>query len=62
MGWREVMMKTPYRLQTDDDADSREETWARVLKANYGEAAQEPLPDRLRELLEQLDDAEARDR
>jgi hypothetical protein len=44
------------------DDDTREETWARVLKAGYGEVAQEPMPDRFRELLEQLEDAEARDR
>jgi hypothetical protein len=54
-------MRTPYGLKYDGD-DSREETWARVLKAGYGEVAQEPMPDRFRELLEQLEDAEPRNR
>ena len=50
-----------YRLKYGDD-DTREETWARVLKVGYGEFAQEHMPDRFRELLERLDDAESRDR
>ncbi len=50
-----------YGLKYSDD-DTREETWARVLKARYGEVAQEPMPDRFRELLERLEDAEERDR
>jgi ADP-heptose:LPS heptosyltransferase len=54
-------MRSPYRSRHDDD-DSREATWARVLKANYDEAVQEPMPDRFRELLEQLKDAESRKR
>jgi hypothetical protein len=45
-----------------DDTDTREETWARALKVGYGEVAQEPMPDRLRKLLERLEDAELRDR
>jgi hypothetical protein len=49
-------------LELPHDEDSREETWARVLKACYGAAAQEPVPDRFRELLEELDDAESRGR
>lgn len=48
-------------LRHDDD-DTREETWARVLKAGYGEVAQEPMPDRFRELLERLEDAESHKR
>lgn len=48
-----------YAIQQDDD-DTREETWARVLRAGYGEVAQEQMPDRFRELLERLERAEAR--
>jgi hypothetical protein len=44
-----------------DDGDTREETWARALKVGYGEVARDPMPDRLRKLLERLDDAESRD-
>ena len=50
-----------FRLQYDD-ADTREKTWARVLRARFGEVAKEPMPDRFRELLEQLEDAESPDR
>jgi hypothetical protein len=50
-----------YGLKYSDD-DTRKETWARVLKAGYGEVAQEPMPNRFRKLLERLEDAESRDR
>jgi hypothetical protein len=45
-----------------DDTDTREETWARALKVGYGEVAQEPMPDKLRKLLERLEEVESRDR
>jgi hypothetical protein len=45
-----------------DDTDTREETWARALKVGYSEVAQEPMPDRIRKLLERLEDAELRHR
>jgi hypothetical protein len=48
--------------QKYDDRDIPEETWARALKAGYGEVAHEPMPGRFRELLERLDDAERDDR
>lgn len=51
------MMKTAGR-QYDDD--SREAAWARALKSRYDDVVQELLPDRFREPLEQLDDAERR--
>jgi len=54
-------MTMGYGLKYGND-DTREETWARVLKARYGEVAQEQMPDRFRELLEQLEDAESRKR
>lgn len=54
-------MTMGYGLKYGDD-DTREETWARVLKARYREVAQEPMPDRFRELLERLQDVESRDR
>jgi hypothetical protein len=60
-GIREAKMRAPYGRQHDGD-DSREATWARVLKANYDEAVQGPMPDRIRELLDQLKDAESRKR
>ena len=44
------------------DDDNQEETWARVLKAGFGKVTQEQMPDRFRELLEQLEDAEERKR
>jgi hypothetical protein len=44
------------------DDDTCKETWARVLKAEYGEVAQEPMPNRFRELLDRLEDAESHDR
>ena len=50
-----------YRQQYDD-RDTPEETWARALKVGYDEVAQEPMPGRFRELLEQLEKAEKRDR
>ncbi len=50
-----------YGLKHSDD-DTRGETWARVLKAGYGEVAQESMPNRFLELLERLEDAESRDR
>jgi hypothetical protein len=61
-GIREAKMRSPYRSRHDDDDDSRQATWARVLKANYDESVQEPMPDRFRELLEQLKEAESRKR
>ena len=54
-------MTMGYGLKYGDD-DTREETWARVLRARYGEVAQEQMPERFRELLERLEDAELRDR
>ena len=54
-------MRTQNGLQYDGD-ERREAVWARVLKTRYGEVAQEPMPDRFRELLEQLEDAESRHR
>lgn len=42
--------------------DTPEETWARALKVGYDEVAQEPMPNRFRELLEQLEKAESRNR
>jgi hypothetical protein len=46
-----------YGLRYDDD-ETREETWARALRAGYGEVAQQQMPDRFRKLLEQLKEAE----
>lgn len=54
-------MKTPHKWNYGSD-DSREAVWSRVLKTNYDEVVQEPVPDRFRELLEQLEDAESRER
>lgn len=42
--------------------DSREAVSSRVLKTNYDEVMQEPVPDRFRELLDRLDEAESRKR
>ena len=53
-------MRTQDGLHYDDDR--REAVWARVLRIRYGEVAREPIPDRFRELLERLEDAESRDR
>ena len=50
-----------YGVEHNGD-DTRNETWARVLKARYSEVAHEPMPDRFRELLERLQDTESRDR
>ena len=50
-----------YRHRYDVD-DTREETWARALKVGYGEVTQEPMPDRLRKLLERLEDMDSKDR
>ena len=49
-----------YGVQYEGD-ETPKETWARVLKAGYGEVAQEPMPDRFRELLERLQETESRD-
>lgn len=54
-------MKTRNGLHYDDD-ERREAVWARVLKSRYGEVAQQPMPDRFRELLDLLEDAETRER
>ena len=43
------------------DGDTPQATWARALKVGYDELAQEQMPDRFRELLDRLEDAE-RDR
>lgn len=58
---REAKMRTQNGLKCVGE-DRREAVWARVLKTRYGEVVQEPMPDRFRELLEQLEDAELRDR
>lgn len=50
-----------YGLKSGDD-DTCKETWERVLKAGYGEVAREPMPNRFRELLHRLEDAESHDR
>lgn len=47
-----------YRQKYDDGDTPPEKTWARALKVGYDEVAQEPVPDRFRELLERLEDAE----
>jgi hypothetical protein len=39
---------------------SREATWARVLEAHYREITEEPMPERIRDLLQQLHAAERR--
>lgn len=44
----------------DHDADQREMAWARGLRAGYDRLAQESLPDRFRELMEQLENMEPR--
>jgi hypothetical protein len=41
--------------------DEREMAWGAGLRAKYDAVAREPLPDRFRELLEQLDEVEARE-
>jgi predicted metal-dependent hydrolase len=46
----------------DHDADERETAWAKGLRARYDQVARESLPDRLRDLLEKLEDAESRKR
>lgn len=53
-------MRTQNGLHSDDER--REEVWARVLRSRYADVAQQPMPDRFRELLDQLEDAESRDR
>lgn len=44
----------------DDCADERQNAWKAGLKTQYDAVASEPLPDRFRALLEQLDDTESR--
>lgn len=46
----------------DDHADERRTAWAAGLRAKYDEVAQEPVPDKFLELLEDLADAESRQR
>jgi hypothetical protein len=43
----------------DNDADERKMAWAKGLRARYDKVAQKALPDRFRDLLEQVDDAES---
>lgn len=54
-------MITPYVSRYDCN-ESPDAAWARMLKAECGEAEQEPLSDRLREMLARLDAADARKR
>jgi hypothetical protein len=44
------------------DHDERETAWGAGLRVRYDEVAHEPLPDRFRDLLEQLEEAESRRR
>ena len=53
-------MKAPSKNR-DDSEDDRATAWAAGLGAKYNEVAEEPLPDKFRELLEQLEDADSRD-
>ena len=46
--------------QRYDGAEKPETAWARRLRARYNDVAEEPLPDRLRDLLERLQDADSR--
>jgi hypothetical protein len=46
----------------DNDADERKRAWAKGLRARYDKVAQKALPERFRDLLEQVDDAESRKR
>ncbi len=44
------------------DVDDPETAWAKRLRARYGDVAQEPLPDTVRDLLAQLAAVESRRR
>jgi hypothetical protein len=52
----------PPDARRDHDAYERESAWAAGLKARYDEVAEKPLPDKFRELLERIEDAESRKR
>jgi hypothetical protein len=47
------MTSRPLRWRYGSD-DSREAVWGQILKGRHDELVQEPLPDKMRELLEQL--------
>jgi hypothetical protein len=44
------------------EADDRHVAWGTGLRARYDEVAHEPVPERFRDLLKQLADAESRQR
>jgi hypothetical protein len=46
----------------DRDGNEREMAWAKGLKARYDKVAQQPVPDRFRDLLRRIDDADSRER
>lgn len=67
-GARNITGRTPLaRMKTNKndpetcrDADERHTAWGTGLRARYDDVAQEPMPDRFRDLLKQLEDAESR--
>jgi hypothetical protein len=44
------------------DFDQCKPAWSAGLKAGYSKVAHEPMPDKFRELLKELEDAESRKR
>jgi hypothetical protein len=57
MPWCQLDCMEPNKYNED-----REAAWAAGLRSNYNEVAREPLPDRFRDLLEQLDEVDLRSR
>lgn len=48
--------------ETCQSADEQHMAWGTGLRARYDKVVQEPMPDRFRDLLKQLEDAESRQR
>lgn len=49
-------------MKTENDNDDRNLAWAWGLRSGYDMVTEEPVPDRFRDLLEQLAEAESRER
>jgi hypothetical protein len=52
----------PSDKRRDNDADERKMAWAKGLRARYDRVKREPVPDRFRDLLKRIDDAESHKR
>lgn len=52
----------PHEETRAKGADDGTAVWAEIVRSRYDVIASEPLPDRVRDLLKQLDAAEARER